>query len=58
MYEMLVGVAVGYIAFTDNGHKIGNSLADFMVKNGKPVVQKMLKNGGTPNGKDAGNDQV
>lgn len=46
MYEMLVGMALGYIAFTETGHEIGNSLADFAVKAGKPVVNKMLNNGG------------
>lgn len=43
MYEMLVGVAIGYIAFTENGHKIGNSIADFATKNGKTIIEKMTE---------------
>ena len=43
MYEMLVGVALGYIAFTENGHKIGNSIADFATKTVKPLVEKAVE---------------
>lgn len=44
MYEMLVGIAIGYIAFTENGHKIGNSIADFATKTAKPIMEKMAEN--------------
>lgn len=45
MYEILVGVAIGYIAFTENGHKIGNSIADYAVKVVKPEISKVFHSG-------------
>lgn len=49
MYEMLVGIAIGYIAFTENGHKIGNSIADFATKNGKTLFDKMMESNSNKN---------
>ncbi len=44
MYELLLGVAMGYIAFTEDGHKIGNNVADFAIRNCKPIIKKTIKN--------------
>lgn len=36
--ELILGVAIGYIAFTDNGHAIGNKLADIAVNQAKKTI--------------------
>jgi intein-encoded DNA endonuclease-like protein len=40
MLEMILGMAVGYIAFTENGHKVGNWVADMAVREGKKLIEK------------------
>ena len=45
--ELIFGVAIGYIAFTENGHAIGDKMADIAVKQLKNTVSggaKLLKN--------------
>ena len=41
--ELLLGVAIGYIAFTADGRAMGNKMADAAVKGGKAVVQNYIK---------------
>ena len=44
MIEMLIGVAVGYIAFTENGHKIGNAVAGTISDKTKELFEQTFKN--------------
>ena len=41
--ELLLGVAIGYIAFTEEGRAMGNKMADAAVKGGKAVIQNYVK---------------
>lgn len=41
--ELLIGVALGYIAFTEEGRAMGNKMAEAAVKGGKAVVQNYIK---------------
>lgn len=43
MKELILGMALGFLAFTEDGHRIGNKMADFVVKNGKPAVEQYVK---------------
>ena len=40
MLEMIVGMAISYIAFTEQGHKIGNWVAQVAVNEGKKMIEK------------------
>ncbi len=39
MLNLLVGVGIGYIAFTENGRKMGNRVADMATSRIKKVVE-------------------
>lgn len=43
MLEMIVGMALSYIAFTEQGHKLGNTIAQVAVKEGKKMLEKQTK---------------
>lgn len=36
--ELLLGIGLGYIAFTENGHEIGNKMADIAAKSIKKTI--------------------
>jgi hypothetical protein len=40
MLEMIIGMALGYIAFTEQGHKIGNFVAQAALTEGKKMIKK------------------
>lgn len=40
MLEMILGIVVGYIAFTEEGHKLGDSVAKLAVKEGKKIMER------------------
>lgn len=40
MVEMIVGMAIGYLAFTEQGHKVGNWVASAAVAEGKKLIEK------------------
>lgn len=40
MLEMLAGIAMGYIAFTEKGHKLGDSTMKLISENAKKVLIK------------------
>lgn len=46
--ELIIGVALGYIAFTEEGRAMGNKMADAAVKGGKAVVQNYIKKASAP----------
>lgn len=54
MKGLLLGMALGYLAFTENGHQLGNKAADVIVKNAKKTAEGYLNGlfGGKPDGKD------
>lgn len=41
MLEMIIGVAVGYVAFTPKGREIGNKAADFLGQQVKKVIDNV-----------------
>lgn len=43
MKELFLGMALGFLAFTEDGRRIGNKAADFVIKNGKPAVEQYVK---------------
>ncbi|MBE6710328.1 MAG: hypothetical protein E7579_04315 [Ruminococcaceae bacterium] len=43
--ELLLGVALGYLAFTEEGRVMGNKMADAAVKGGKAMLQNYVKKG-------------
>lgn len=43
--ELLLGVALGYLAFTEEGRVMGNKMADAAVKGGKAMIQNYMKKG-------------
>lgn len=43
MLEMIVGMAFSYIAFTEQGHRLGNTLAQAAVKEGRKMLEKQMK---------------
>lgn len=47
-------MALGYLAFTENGHQLGNRAADAIVKNAKKTAEQYLNGlfGGKPDGKE------
>lgn len=36
--ELILGIGIGYIAFTENGHEIGNKMADIAAKSIKKTI--------------------
>jgi hypothetical protein len=42
MKELLFGLALGYLAFTENGHLIGNKAADIIAKNAKKTADEYM----------------
>lgn len=42
MKELLLGMALGYLAFTENGHLIGNKAADIITKNAKKTAEEYM----------------
>lgn len=43
MLEMIVGMAISYIAFTEQGHKLGNWVAQAAMSEGKKMIEKQVK---------------
>lgn len=43
--ELFLGVALGYLAFTEEGRVMGNKMADAAVKGGKAMLQNYMKKG-------------
>lgn len=43
--ELLLGVALGYLAFTEEGRVMGNKMADAAMKGGKAMIQNYVKKG-------------
>lgn len=41
--ELILGMALGYIAFTESGHEIGNKIADIAIKGGKAAYNRYIK---------------
>lgn len=41
--ELMLGMALGYLAFTEDGRRIGNKMADAAMKGGKAVMQNYIK---------------
>jgi hypothetical protein len=39
MLEMLIGMALGAMAFTEQGHEVGNTIAALGVKAGKAAME-------------------
>ena len=42
MKELLLGMALGYLAFTENGHMLGNKAADIITKNAKKTAEEYM----------------
>lgn len=40
MLEMIIGMAISYIAFTEQGHKLGNLVAQAALTEGKKMIKK------------------
>ena len=49
MGGLLVGMVIGYIAFTEQGHKIGNAAANMIIEKGKNVIETQRKKSGSKN---------
>lgn len=43
MIEMLLGMAFSYIAFTENGHKLGNKIVYTVAQEGKKMLGAKAK---------------
>ena len=43
MKELLFGMALGYLAFTENGHLLGNKAADMIMKNAKKTAEGYME---------------
>lgn len=39
MWGLVVGFAMGWVAFTDQGHEVGNAASEWIMKNAKSVVK-------------------
>ena len=54
MKELIFGMALGYLAFTETGHQLGNKAADVIVKNAKKTAEGYLNGlfGVKPGGKE------
>ena len=51
MVELLIGFALGGLAFTKQGHKIGNEAFDIAMKAMKKAAEEVKKNEGHPTNK-------
>ena len=56
MWGLLVGFAMGWVAFTEQGHEAGNAASEWLLKNAKNVIKggELLARHSNGSGEDRG----